>query len=130
MRWLSVLAPCVVCLGAAWIEPALSQAQDHAQEHAARELLKPKKFAQCLDTHEGTFTFCTLGQKNNRWPPVVLLLEDAQPDNPYLLSRTTELIKGDLHQAVAGNNESKDLFVDTAEARPNSAIFEAGISRA
>ena len=60
MRWLSVLAPCVVCLGVAWIEPGLSQAQDHAQEHAARS-------SQPSDRNWHAFWRHHLGEWTGRW---------------------------------------------------------------
>ena len=60
MRWLAVLAPSVVCLGVAWIEPALSQAQDHAQEHAARS-------SQPTDRNWHAFWRHHLGEWTGRW---------------------------------------------------------------
>ena len=60
VRWLAVLAPCLVCLGAAWIEPGPSQAQDHTGDHAARS-------SQPSDRNWHAFWRHHLGEWTGRW---------------------------------------------------------------
>ena len=60
VRWLAVLAPCLVYLGAACVEPGLSQAQDHAGDHAARS-------SQPSDRNWHAFWRQHLGEWTGRW---------------------------------------------------------------
>ena len=60
VRWLAVLAPCVVCLGVAWGEPGQSQAQNHARDHAASS-------SRSSDRNWHAFWRHHLGEWTGRW---------------------------------------------------------------